>query len=284
MTNFPMPPLNKPCLKMPTSSRNPLSQSLYLFAATFWITFLLPLPSNSRSEIGIALAQSPNHSVPAQASSGAFPAFCHNLRPLYTFSEHLGSVTAIAIAAQSEILVSGGEDGVVKVWNLQTGALLHQFSTDWISVSKVAISADARTIAAINDTDSYSSLAEPTQIKVWVLNRGELTDTLTSGTRVKAIAFTPDGKRLIAGGSRDRLETEEESTEGVVNIWNLETGQIDRTLANLSRYVVTEMDSRGQPIIATKPVATISSVEVSSQGDIIIAGQSKSENHQYEKN
>ena len=85
-----------------------------------------------------------------------------------TLQGHEDSVESVAISADSETLVSGSIDRIIKVWNLNTGELEQTLQGHEDSVFSVAISADGRTL--------FSGSGDET-IKVWNLTTGELEQT-----------------------------------------------------------------------------------------------------------
>ena len=101
---------------------------------------------------------------------------------------HTGAVTAVA--AHGDALVSGGEDGTVRIWDLTGAQPVRQRHghTGWVYA--VAISPDGRTIASAGDDAT---------IRLWRLDTGESTGVLTGHLRrIRSLAFTADGQ-LVSG-------------------------------------------------------------------------------------
>ena len=65
---------------------------------------------------------------------------------VYALEGHSGSVFTLAMCGNSQLLLSGGEDGL-KIWDLEKGVLLTSFTTD-NTVNCSAIAADGETIVA----------------------------------------------------------------------------------------------------------------------------------------
>jgi WD40 repeat protein len=94
---------------------------------------------------------------------------------LLTLDGHRGGVTTIAFSANSERIVTGAGNGLVRLWDVKSGKLivkLEEFSR--ISITGLAISPDGKTIAASgrgkvgmwteSDTKSYKSDATNTPV------------------------------------------------------------------------------------------------------------------------
>lgn len=155
-----------------------------------------------------------------------------------TFSAHSGGVNALAISRDRNILVTGGEDGTVKLWNFAAGLdsgefpLLHTLKGHDNAVLSVAITPDSQKVAS----GSWDST-----IKIWDVNTGELLQTLSGHSQmVSALAISPDG-RILASGSKD----------STVKLWNLETGELIQTLKGHSLAILSIAMSSDGTILAT---------------------------------
>lgn len=134
-----------------------------------------------------------------------------------TLPAHQGSIYSISLSQDHKYLVTGGEDGLVKVWDLATGLqsatlpLVQTIQAHNNPVLVVKLSPDGKMIAS----GSWDKT-----IKLWNLQTGQLLKTFIGHEQlVGAIAFSPDGK-ILASGSKDSS----------VKLWNVETGELIRTL------------------------------------------------------
>ena len=110
-------------------------------------------------------------------------------------------------------IISSSKDETVKVWDFETGSLLHTMKGHSDKVYSCSISVDNRLVA---------SASRDKTVKVWDADSGILLRTLKGHTsQVNSCAISADC-RLIVSGSNDRS----------VRIWNAETGQCINTLTH----------------------------------------------------
>ena len=132
-------------------------------------------------------------------------------------------VQAVAISADGRRAVSGGGDGKLRVWDLDTGELLHDLTSDDEGVNAVAISADGRRAVSGNWDEA---------VRVWDLETGELLHTLggrhnaVKTVEPGAVAVSADGRRAVSGGEYR-----------TARVWDLDTGELLYTLTGHSDTV-----------------------------------------------
>jgi len=123
---------------------------------------------------------------------------------------HTDGIYGISFSPDGNMIVSGGKDNTVKVWDTKSGALIETISGHEGWVWSVAFSHDGHTIA---------SASEDATVKLWNL-KGELINTLRGHeARVSDVAFSPNDK-IIATGSADTQ----------IKLWNREEGKLIATL------------------------------------------------------
>ncbi|MBF0563691.1 MAG: AAA family ATPase, partial [Nitrospirae bacterium] len=131
-----------------------------------------------------------------------------------------------------KFIASGSGDKTVKVWDVQTGALLRTLAGHSSSVYSVSFSPDGKFIA--------SGSGDKT-VKVWDVQTGALLRTLAGhSSYVTSVSFSPDGK-FIASGSGDNT----------VKVWDVQTGALLRTLAGHSSSVYSVSFSPDGKFIAS---------------------------------
>ncbi len=102
---------------------------------------------------------------------------------------HLDSVRSVAFSADGKTLVSGGDDGVIRLWDPATGRAIKTIRPDH-TVFAVAVAPDGRIAAACVDRAA----------RLWDADSA-LIETLKSDDWLTAIAFAPDGRLAYGGDS-----------------------------------------------------------------------------------
>lgn len=124
---------------------------------------------------------------------------------------HTADVQTIVIHPNGRLLASGSHDHTVRLWDVQTGALLQTFYGHTNLVTVVAFSPTGTLLASGSGDNT---------IRLWDYQTGELVKTLTGHSGwVLAIALSADGSILASG-----------SADGSIKIWELETYQECGTL------------------------------------------------------
>ena len=115
-----------------------------------------------------------------------------------------GAVAHIALSPNAEIIVSGGDDGVIQLWQLETGEPISVLTGNLSCICSLTISPDNQILAAgsINGAITF-----------WQLNTRELLGVYQAHSApIMAAVFSPDGQTVISG-----------STDGTLKIWSVWT-------------------------------------------------------------
>ncbi len=168
---------------------------------------------------------------------------------------HKGAVTSVAYSPDGEHVLSGGEDGTLRLWETATGREVRTFTGHKAGVTSVAFSPDGATaVSGSNDstlrlwdvasgrelraTDGLgwkiagvalsadgkfvASAADDNQVKLWSVPKLELVRTFAGhGWRVTSVAFSPTGDSSLSGSEDDSLK-----------LWDVSKGQETRTFRN----------------------------------------------------
>jgi WD40 repeat protein len=161
------------------------------------------------------------------------PKVWHCVDTLYGHSNY---VFSIAVNPNGETFVSGSADKNIKIWDIQTGELLHTLTGHSNYVCSVAFSADGQRIAS-SSYDKTFKLWNCLKSKTFI----EHSDCVTS------VAFNYDGNTLATA-----------SLDKTIKIWDLNTERLIYTLTDHANYincVIFTLD--GQKLISCDSDKTI---------------------------
>lgn len=131
-------------------------------------------------------------------------AWAHELPRLVVQTGHGGQVTSVAFSPDGRNLVSGGMDGMTKLWDVASGREIRTLGGQ-VQVTSVAFSPDGKLVAS-------GSWGET--IKIWEISTGRELYTLTTDGVVTSLSFSPNGQELASGTKTPRI-----------TIWDIRTGK-----------------------------------------------------------
>ena len=124
---------------------------------------------------------------------------------------HTGPIHAVAVTPDGKYVISGSDDHILRVWDIESGEELRTLEGHTDSVSAVAVTPDGK--------HAISASWDKT-LRVWDIESGEELRTLEGHTNsVFAVAVTPDGKHAISA-----------SWDKTLRVWDIESGEELRTL------------------------------------------------------
>lgn len=124
-------------------------------------------------------------------------AFSLDLQPVMTYGKDLSPVTALDFSPDSRFILSGHFDNMAIVWDLATGKEMLRVSTP-AKVAAVKFSPDGKRFLT---SSLYSAATGGTKsLTLWDLQSGKkIIDYSNVMTYASAVAFSPDGKYIMAG-------------------------------------------------------------------------------------
>ena len=123
-------------------------------------------------------------------------------------------VSGVSFSPDGRTLASGGWDGKVWLYDVDSGQVTATLEGHTGRVYGVSFSPDGRMLAASGHdyTDGYT-------VRLWDVDSGQETATLDHRDWVKLVSFSPDGRILASGGD-----------DGKVRLWDVDSGQETATL------------------------------------------------------
>ena len=127
---------------------------------------------------------------------------------LQVIDDLLVSMFALSFTPDGRFLAAAGVDRIVYFWDTRTWKLVHKLTGQPEMINAMAFSADGRLLATGGSNDI--SETHPVSILLWDVASAKNVATLQVPHAVYSVAFSPDGKWLVAG-----------SGEKSVRMWEL---------------------------------------------------------------
>ena len=109
---------------------------------------------------------------------------------LQTLEGHSNSVQSVAFSPDSQTVVSGSGDNIIKLWDATTGKEQQTLKDHSNSVLSVAFSSDSQTVVSGSDDNI---------IKLWDVTTGKEQQTLKDySNSVLSVAFLPDSQTVVS--------------------------------------------------------------------------------------
>jgi WD40 repeat protein len=140
-------------------------------------------------------------------------AFAPGQKPLYT-------VHAVVFTNDGKLLISGGDDGTVRFWDVAARKEVEKLVYNPDTVHSLAVSPDGRWLAVGGTNGKLPDAVGEVQIYN-LASRREATRFIAHNYPVRTVKFFgPDGAWLLTSGT-ENTEEEDKPDEGTVKVWQL---------------------------------------------------------------
>jgi WD40 repeat protein len=200
---------------------------------------------------------------------------------LVMLGQHSGAVNCVAFARRAKIIVSGGDDNYVRLWDPDAGRETHALEGHEGLVCAVAVSADGKRVA---------SASLDLTVRLWDGETGkELRCLEDHHDQVRGLAFSPDGKQLFTAGmdgkvcqrdvssgkavrrfeghrgavrglslSDDGMVLATAGEDGTVRVWDVGTGREQRRIDVCSHGVsAVAVFPDGRTVVSADPTGAV---------------------------
>ncbi len=166
-------------------------------------------------------------------------------RVVFRRSAHDGSINSVTFSPDGSSALSGGDDGIMLLWDSLTGEILRRFEGHTEPLYAVAF----RPATAAPGILTAVSASADGSLVLWDVQSGTIirrfgpdhpdTNDLEGHTaRVNAVTFSPSGERMVSA-----------SSDTTLIVWDVETGTL-----------IHRMEGHGSPVMAVKFVPDGNSV------------------------
>jgi serine/threonine protein kinase len=155
--------------------------------------------------------------------------------------------SSVAFAINKNLLVSGHEDGFVRVWNLRDGSLYRKLEGHASNILSVACSSDGTKVASCGDDET---------IKVWNIQKPSK-KALTFSNRItdsdQVVAFSLNGKMVASAGNDNKIK-----------LWNTADGSLKKELrGNADSVLALAFSSDGKTLVSGSKDKTVKTWNIS---------------------
>jgi WD40 repeat protein len=129
---------------------------------------------------------------------------------------HYGYVKSVAFSPNGRLVLTGGADGSVCLWDVRSGREIRRFRGHSDSVKSVTFSPDGRLVL----TGSEDGTA-----RIWDAATGRQIQKLVTTSAVLSASFSPDGRWVLTAGENPNARLWDAATAREVRKWQVHPGQ-----------------------------------------------------------
>jgi WD40 repeat protein/energy-coupling factor transporter ATP-binding protein EcfA2 len=160
------------------------------------------------------------------------------------------AVWSVAFSPDGKKLVSGSENGTIRLWDVESGALVYVYTGHMGRIAGVAFSPDGKIIASASGDRT---------VRLWDTVSGNLVEEFTGhNDRVSDVAFSPDGK-VLASASED----------STIRLWELASRQLSMSINGHEQKVFSVIFSPDGKTFATGSMDNTAKLWETSSGKLL---------------
>jgi WD40 repeat protein len=154
-------------------------------------------------------------------------------------------INAVAVSPDQRFIVTGGDDGIVRFWDVDRGIMLRYLEHSQ-GIYCITISPDGRHMLC--GSKKAPATDTPGIVTCWDFELGiELRTFEAHKGHVTALAITADSRYILSGGQ-----------DGVVHLWDLETGTLLKTMTgHRTAVIMVHITPDGQHVITGSTDGTV---------------------------
>jgi WD40 repeat protein len=155
-------------------------------------------------------------------------------KPIRTIDAHKGWIRSLDVSPDGTLLASGGNDNIVRLWNISDGSLVRELTGHPRNVYSVAFHPNGESVLSGDlmgglkqwETANYKEIRTFDAAPLHSYNGGQQVDF----GGIRAIAVSPDGKWLAAGGLYKATNPLGAVHEPLVLLFDMETQKLEKQL------------------------------------------------------
>ncbi len=155
-------------------------------------------------------------------------------KPIRTIDAHKGWIRSLDVSPDGTLLVSGGNDHIVRLWNISDGSLVRELTGHPRHVYSVAFHPNGESVLSGDLIGGLKQWETTTGKEIRTFDATPL-HSYNGGQQIdfggiRAIAVSPDGKWLVAGGLYKATNPLGAIHEPLVLLFDLETQKLEKQL------------------------------------------------------
>ncbi|MEH2169423.1 MAG: hypothetical protein V7K41_22745 [Nostoc sp.] len=160
----------------------------------------------------------------------------YTIKQRNTLEGYNDSVTCVNFSPDGEKVVSGSEDGTVKLWS-RDGKEIKTFKAHDKKITSISFSPDSQ---------KFVSGSEDKTIKIWSLDGKEIKKFAGHTEEITSVSFSPDGKKAISG-----------SKDWMIKLWSLDGREIQNFAGHKGSITSVSFSPDGKQIVSASEDNTI---------------------------